>query len=239
MLKIFLLLFMFLPVGICADHWVIIANSPEFCIESIQKNLASKKILALDGAANFLKTYNITPDVILGDFDSIQDKHFWGVEEMFNQINENSMPYLGHFGVTIVPAKNQDLTDLEKGILFCDSHKAESITILNATGGRFDHTLGNIGFLKKYHLPSRPLCIISGDEKIEFVRDATICIQGEIGSACGIIGFPEAVMTTQGLKYNGQGYTLKLGFQESICNTLDSETASISIQGDALVIHKI
>ena len=44
--------------------------------------LANKqqKLVALDGACEILQANNITPDIILGDFDSIKDPEYWGIQ---------------------------------------------------------------------------------------------------------------------------------------------------------------
>lgn len=223
-----------------AQDWVIIANSPGMNVNHVQKYVGNKKVLVLDGAADYIRHTSIHPDVILGDFDSVTDKGYWGITGTFHDIDDNSQPYEGHFDVLIVPAKDQDLTDLEKGILYCDAKEARSITIVNATaGGRMDHTLGNIGLLRKYDNPTRPLCILTETGCLEYIKDRTGKIEGKIGSDCAIMGYPEALMTTTGLKYNGQDYPLKLGLQESVCNTLASPVAVVSIKGEALLIKPI
>ena len=221
------------------SDWVIVADGPFVSSDQISKAAQGRQIMALDGAADHMQAEGIHPHVILGDFDNIKDTLFWGVKETFEQITNLSKPYPGSFGVLIVPAKDQDYTDLEKGIMFCDQHEAESIIILNAVDGRMDHTLGNIGLLRKHYKKERPLYIHTESQRIEFVRDGTTQIYGNIGDYCAVMGYPEATMTTTGLKYNGQEYPLKLGIQESVCNTLAEPIATVKIQGEALVIHPL
>ncbi|MFA6916525.1 MAG: thiamine diphosphokinase [Parachlamydiales bacterium] len=208
-------------------------------MEQVNTFIPNKKLLVLDGAANHFMGGTLFPNVILGDFDSILNAEYWGIQNQFDSIDNCTKPYPGYFGVLIVPAKNQDFTDLEKGIHFCDSSLADSIVILNATGGRLDHTLGNIGFLKKYYRPDRKITLVTRTECVEYVKDATVMLTGPVGSVCAILGYPEAKMTTTGLTYNGQNYPLSIGLQESICNTLAEPTATINIQGEALVISCI
>lgn len=214
--------------------WLIVANGPSFSEEQFLEAKKGRTTLALDGAANYM--LKIHPDVILGDFDSITNKDYWGILGTFDDINSSTLPYFGNFGVLIIPAKDQDYTDLEKGVAYCDSQGAESILIINATGGRMDHTLGNIGVLRKYYKPGRTLIIETENEFIEYVKDTSTIIKGNIGDHCAIMGYPEASMSTAGLAYNGINYSLKIGIQESICNTLSEPLATIAIHGEALVI---
>jgi thiamine pyrophosphokinase len=219
--------------------WVIVADGPSVSRDQIVRAATERKVVALDGAVNSMRAHGIYPQVILGDFDNIHDPHFWGIKETFQQITNFSEPYQGNFDIWIVPAKDQDYTDLEKGILFCDLNGAESILILNAVGGRMDHTLGNIGLLKKHHKQGRPLYIETDSQRIEFIRDGVTEIRGEIGNYCAVMGYPEASMTTTGLSYNGQDYPLKLAMQESVCNSLAETVATVEIKGEALVIHPL
>jgi len=215
-----------------AIFWTIIADGPEVILEDVKPD----KLLVLDGAINRFKDLSFYPDVLLGDFDSIDDPGFWGVKATFDDIDENSPPYMGNFGIEIVPAKDQNYTDLEKGIMYADKQGARSIHIIQASGGRMDHTLGNIGLLRKYYRKDRKILFLTNSEQIFFVKDEDVLITGGIGETAAIMGYPDAVMTTSGLAYNGTDYPLKLGIQESVCNTIVEPETRISIKGEALII---
>lgn len=218
------------------NSWVIIANGSPLQVNELEESLKDRKVLALDGAVNRLKSLQLYPDCILGDFDSIDDPVYWGILATFPEIDEHSSSYIGNFGITIVPSKDQNYTDLEKGIIYCDKAKATSILIVQAIGGRMDHTLGNLGALKKYHRIDRNLIILTETEQIFYLCDADIAIEGGVGEYCAIMGYPQALMTTSGLAYNGDKYRLELGIQESTCNKIIEPQAAISIQGEALII---
>lgn len=224
---------------LASADWLIVANGCNHAFDAIDKLSENRKILALDGASKLFKEHGMVPHVILGDFDSIEDKDFWGITGAFDEINDQTMPYAGNHNVLIVPAKDQDYTDLEKGILYCDSQNCDSIIIVNATGGRMDHTLANIGVLRKYYRMNRPLTIQTETEILEYVKDSMTSITGNIGDHCAIMGYPQAVMTTSGLTYNGIQYPLNLGVQESVCNTLAAPSALIEIQGEAIDIKPL
>ena len=221
-----------------ADEWIIVANSPTIAFSALelQKIACERKMVALDGAANYLKKISWLPQVILGDFDSIDDKSYWGIKETFDEITINSEPYVGHFDVLIVPAKDQSHTDLEKAIIYCDKQGAKSLLIVNATGGRMDHTLGNIGLLRKYYSPTRSITIQTESESIQYLKDGSCTIKGKVGQACAIMGYPSARITTSGLTYDGEDYPIQLGIQESVCNSLAASQATIEVRGEALVI---
>ena len=225
-----------LPALSWSESWVIVANGSEIDATELKKSLQDRRVIALDGAADRFKELQMHPDVILGDFDSIQDPAYWGIVKTFSAIDESSLSYMGQSSVVIVPAKDQDRTDLEKAILHCDQSKADSILIVQAMGGRMDHSLGNLGLLRKYHRLYRPIVIETSQEQIFYLHDQRAIVHGGAGGVCAIMGYPHAEMTTQGLAYNGNSYSLELGFQESVCNQLIAEEAHILIEGEALVI---
>lgn len=219
----------FPSMNLVAENWLIVANGNPVLKEELVSYIEGRKILALDGAANGFKNFHLYPHYILGDFDSIEDPQYWG-------INSEEQTYQGHFGVTIVPAMNQDFTDLEKGILFCDQQKASSILIIQTTGDRMDHTLGSFELLKKYQSLDRPLVTHTDREQVFFLRDTAIFIEGGERGYCAILGYPKATITTNGLLYNCSEYLIELGVSNSVCNQIDQPTSTIAIKGEALII---
>lgn len=232
-MAIFFFISCFFCTALWCDSWVIVANGSPFPVNELKESLKGRKVLALDGAVNRFKSLQIYPDFILGDFDSVEDCAYWGISAV---IDEQHAPYMGNFGTLIVPAMDQNCTDLEKGIIYCDQAKAVSLLIVQATGGRMDHTLINIGLLKKYDRPDRDLIILTEKEQIFYLCNADVVVEGGVGESCAIMGYPQALMTTFGLAYNGDEYLLQLGVQESVCNKIVESQATISIQGEALVI---
>jgi thiamine pyrophosphokinase len=85
--------------------------------------------------------------------------------------------------------------------------------------------------------------IYTDTQVLEYVKDREIIITGTSGQHCGIMAFPKARMSTRGLKYDthiettNDSFDLELGFSESISNELSQETATIKIQGEALIIY--
>ncbi len=226
-----------LTAGLYCEPWVIVANGAPFSSEALEDVVRDRKVLVLDGAINRFKALTFFyPDCLLGDFDSIEDPDYWGVSAAFSKLDGNSPPYEGNFGMMIIPAKDQNHTDLEKGIIYCDQLQATSIHIIQATGGRMDHTLGNLGLLRKYHRTDRHLFIETEKERIFYLCDEEMSIEGGEGECCAILGYPRAFLTTYGLAYNSERLALELGIQESICNTLIENQSRVVAEGEVLVI---
>ena len=86
----------------------------------------NKLIIAADGGADRLLEYEILPDKIIGDLDSISES----VKKKHSKI--------------IIETPDQNKNDLEKGLDWIENHKYTDVTIIGATGLRDDHTLSNI-----------------------------------------------------------------------------------------------
>lgn len=216
--------------------YIIIANGIFLVKEIIKEASAGKTILALDGAADKLKKIGIKPDIILGDFDSIENGLEWGIHATFKEMKECTIPYLGTDGITIVPNKNQNYPDLIKAIHYCDAHGAKNITIICALGGRLDLHEAALCALSSEYRVSRHIVLLNDQSAIQFVKDATITVHGNEGDNVAILGYPTATLTCSGLKYSVKDYKLSIGNANSISNSLISPTATITIQGEALII---
>lgn len=217
--------------------YLIVANGPFLSADIIKELADGATIIALDGASDKLAKLGIMPHIILGDFDSVELNNVWGAHR-FDKIDDHTPPYAGNFGVTIVPAKNQDKTDLVKAINYCDENKATHIAVVCATGNRMDHTLGNIRMLRAEYKKERALEIFTETQMLTYAKDETVTMIGEQGDYCGIMSFPEASFKSEGLMWGGEtDYQLKFGYSDSTCNLIDKSPAKITITGEALLIH--
>ena len=106
-----------------------------FVLEWLRKNSVDK-IVAGDSGVNFFyrNRDRIMPDIILGDFDSV---------------NKDAIDY--YRNKTEIPIKDfppeKDETDTELAIRTAIEMGAEEIILFGATGTRVDHLLGNIQLL--------------------------------------------------------------------------------------------
>ncbi|RDI48109.1 thiamine diphosphokinase [Aquicella lusitana] len=199
-------------------NYLLVANGNFLVREIITEAAMNSVIVALDGAADRLIRLGIQPDLILGDFDSIDSQ---------------SLASRQH---SVVLANDQSLTDLVKAIRYCDDQQAASITLVCATGGRLDHHEGAIRSLRTEYKNKRPLLLHTEQQTLRYARDECITLYGMPGDKCGIMAFPRGIFSSQGLSYDVTDYPLHFGYSESICNSLMSDRAFLDIRGEALLI---
>ena len=86
-------------------------------------------VVAADAGADRLLKYNIVPDMIIGDLDSVSDKTVTRLEKW------------------TVANKDVQKTDLEKAMDYAFKQGAKEITVIGWSGGRIDHTLAALGLV--------------------------------------------------------------------------------------------
>ena len=213
--------------------FIIVANGDFLVKEIIQEAITNKVIIALDGAAKKCRCLHIKPHIILGDFDSLSsaDKRIWGIHEKLQ-----AHPYPGLENTLIVPADNQDRTDLVKAIQYCDSQHAKRITIICASGGQLDHHEGAMRALRTEYRKDRPILLHTEQQTLCVAKNEAMTIQGNIGDRCGVIAFPHGAFSSQGLEYDVTDKVLEFGFSDSTCNALKQPRALITVSGEALIV---
>jgi len=126
------------------------------------------KIIAADGGVHHALRFGFTPDVVIGDLDSI-------TETVRAQLPETQF----------VHRPSQELNDLEKALQFCQEHGFSQLTILGIAGKRLDHTINNFSVLARYDRFFE-LELYDAYARIYLIRDE-IQIQGQEGQLVSLI----------------------------------------------------
>jgi thiamine pyrophosphokinase len=180
--------------------------------------------VALDGAAEQARRERWRPDLLLGDFDTV---------------SPSTLAYFSRRGSRVLPAPDQNHTDLEKALFHCFREGASNIWIAQGLGARLDHSLANLSFLKRFHRPGRELLLFSKREQVRFVRDSTLRLKGRKGRGFALLPFPRCVARSKGLAYEMRGLKLELGKNESVSNRAEMAVVELSVRGEALVIEEL
>ena len=170
--------------------------------------------------AGFLsaKDSGITPDIFVGDFDSVP-------EELVE------CPEI----IKLYPVK--DMTDTQEAIDIAISRGADFITILGALGGRVDHTLANIHLLKYAKQKGANAQILDVDTCIYPVTD-TIKIPKKDGFCLSLLPLTDCKgVSVSGVFYPLDNANMPVGNPYGISNEFTESIASVSVtSGELLVI---
>lgn len=180
--------------------------------------------ICVDGASEYMKSFGIIPDLIVGDLDSMHKdtkKYFQKMEVEFLEFN---------------PKKNK--TDTEIAVDIAVEKKFEEVIFYGALGRRIDHTLGNLGML--YYSHKKGLKASIKDEKNQiWICESELKISGEVGDLLSVIPYKNDLIgiTLQGLEYPLEDFTMECGSSRGISNVFLKDEASVKLKrGIALVI---
>jgi thiamine pyrophosphokinase len=181
-------------------------------------------LIAADGGALHCLGLGLTPDLVIGDFDSLQQ----GDLEVLKSRGSELIRY---------PAR-KDYTDLELALQHAVQRGAEDILIIAALGARWDQTLANLLLPAAAALQETCITLIDGPQEIRLLRGPDrLELLGQPGETVSLvpIGGPSINITTQGLEYPLNGETLEFGSTRGISNVMLAEEISIDLQQGLLL----
>lgn len=194
--------------------------SKELLMQEVTKDTF---IIAADSGADCLYDYNIMPDLLLGDFDSIDKK----ILDYFKKSNCT---------IDIYPTE-KDYTDTEIAVKKALSMKPDEIILLGCTGSRVDHLLGNIGMLKTCMLNGVNAYIKDENNNIRLI-DASTSLNGSVGEIFSLQAYGDEIidLTIEGAKYPLNNYNLKIGESITISNEFTRSIVDLKFKAGTLMI---
>jgi thiamine pyrophosphokinase len=182
-------------------------------------------IICADGGTRHALALGLTPNLVIGDMDSIETYQWRELEK-------------DGVSIELFPGDKNE-TDLELAIHRALELEPKEIIILGALGGRLDQTLGNVALLNISLHASRSIRIDDGVEEIFFCRNQAQ-VHGRSGDIVSLIpwGRPVHGVQTQDLKWPLQNEILHPDRTRGISNEMTREVAMIKISsGLLLVVH--
>lgn len=180
-------------------------------------------ILCADGGAKYTYQARVTPDLLVGDFDSI--------DPLIRQFYmETQVP-------CIVYPKEKDMTDSELALSIAMEKHPTEIALLGATGTRLDHSLANIFLLQSLAEQGVQSVIIDQNNEIRVLNDS-IRLYKQKGMKVSLLPLTNTVtdIFTKGLQYELRGEQLDFSSTRGVSNEFVAEEAEISIKEGSLLV---
>ena len=182
-------------------------------------------IICADGGAKHILNIGITPQVILGDFDSINPatkKYYIEKEVKFIEF-----------------PKDKDFTDTELAVEYAIEQGAKEITLMGVMGSRMDHTLANISLLMPLSVRGIHARIVDENNEIILTRES-LSISGSPGEILSIIPLSERVegLSLTGMEYPLDRATIKFGSSLGISNRFLSDHAQVDFESGSILLIK-
>ena len=178
-------------------------------------------IVFCDSGLKHLERLQVTPNLIVGDFDSHENPHL--------------------DAETIVLPCEKDDTDTVFAVKEAVKRGFDDVLLLGVVGARLDHTLGNVSILLYLDSLGKKGCIIDDYSEMEIVSDqpVSICDQYSFFSLLNITGFAKGITIT-GAKYPLNGGEITCEYQYGISNeVLPGQTARVSVAEGKLLLIKV
>ena len=176
-------------------------------------------LICCDGAADKLVGFGMSPDVIIGDMDSISDE----IRKQYASI--------------IIHSDNEDTNDLTKALHYCIENNHPSVSILGATGLREDHTLGNISLMIEY-FPGIDVRIISDYGMFSMARSGEL-VHSCAGQKISLFSIDNTTcVTSTGLKYPLNDLQLSNWYRATL-NEAAADSFTLQFESDRpLIVYR-
>lgn len=200
---------------------VIISGSPDTNVEEIKSLCTSDDfIVCADSGYSFAKKAGLTPNLIIGDFDSLKEELPQNTEVV--KLNTH-----------------KDDTDTEHCVMECIRRGYKDFLLLGSIGGRTDHTFANIAtlaFLSEYNYNG---IARNNGEEIRILKEGSYEMNNKKGLIFSVFpyGCESVNVTYKGAEYMLSNKTLTYNVSRGISNVFVDDEAEITInRGRAILL---
>lgn len=192
----------------------IICGAPD---GKIQRELVEGLVIAADKGLDYALEAGITPEIVVGDFDSAEMAVPSGIEV-----------------VKFPPEK--DYSDANLAVEIALERGFDEFRLLSALGGRLDHTIANIQLI--YRLKKRGITaeLFGSGERAFFLENETREIPAFSGYLSVFAYENSAVISESGVKYPTEKLAFTNDFPLGLSNEITEKTAKITVHSGAALI---
>ncbi len=188
-------------------------------VENISKELFENSfVIAADSGYQTAKALGVTPDLLVGDMDSIAE------------IPEN-VP------IHKVKAEKDD-TDTMLAVKIAIDMGADEINIVGGGGGRADHWLSNVFLLESLADRGIKAELHDGINRVLFACDTTVRLYKN-GGYFGILALEDSTVTAEGCKYPMKSSVLKRSHPYAVSNEVTAEYCDVTVKGRVIITESV
>lgn len=195
----------------------LVLNSPEIDGEVLAYLAPRSILIGVDGGLNSIATLNLSPDWVVGDFDSVEPG-------LIAQLPTKTK-------IWRVPVE-KEYTDMELALGLARTFRPHRLNILGLGGGeRFDHQLVNSLLLSNLARSGCEVNAWSGQQKITFTTKSKILYRAQ-GQMFSVLTFSRSLtVNIRGAKYQGVGLRISPGSGYGLGNEIIQPQALLGIRG--------
>jgi len=179
-------------------------------------------IIAADGGSQHCRALGLSPDVIIGDLDSLERgaRADWEAQ--------------GVHLISHLPEKDQ--TDFELALLHAKSTGVENITVFGALGRRWDHSFANLLLAAQSQFDGFKILFLHGEQRLLVIKGRS-SPDARIGERISLLplGGDAKLVSTRGLKYPLKDETLFFGSSRGVSNVVVDDKLEIIVPDGILL----
>jgi thiamine pyrophosphokinase len=200
--------------------------SPGLAVDEALAAAPGALSVAADGGARHALALGLTPDVVIGDMDSLTEQELGRCADMGAILKRYP--------------QEKDETDLELALTYVAEQGATWLRIIGGIGDRLDQTLANVLLLTLPILRGIDVRLVAGHQSAWLLAAGEHRIAGAIGDTLSLIplGGDGRGISTDGLVYPLANETLVFGPARGISNVFAAEAARVGVTGGiVLAVH--
>ena len=175
-------------------------------------------VICADGGLSAAARFGVTPDLIVGDFDSL------------GEVPQGS-------NVVVHPVE-KDETDSFLALRLGLEHGCDRFLFFGCLGGRLDHTLANIQHL--HYLAERGAegVLVGEHETLTAVKNGVLRFPAAQTGGVSVFSLSDKSegVSIKGLHYEAEGTTLTNRFPLGVSNRFEGREAVISVENGTLLV---
>jgi len=199
---------------------VILAAGEAPCPE-LMKALVNEEdtVIAADGGAKLAASLGRCPDIIIGDFDSLDERNLPAAE------------------VVRLPVKKDD-TDTMAAARMAADMGFDNVLMLGAAGGRLDHTFGNFAVMAWLTARGIAAAMAADNEYVYMCPPGEYTVEEHPGTYLSLLPYGGDVsgLTIKNVEYPLEYTTVSPDFPIGISNKVTCSPARISFEKGLLLI---
>ncbi len=182
------------------------------------------EVICADGGANVVHALDITPQLVIGDMDSIR-------AGLLTEYLEKGVVVERH-------PTHKDETDTELAVEYCIRKRFDEVVLFGALGNRFDHSFGNLYLLNRLLKEGIQGEIINENNRIFLVKDRAV-LDVPVGTTVSVLAFTDHAgeINLKGFEYpvkNGEMAHFIPGY--GISNVTAEKQPEISVEQGILMV---
>lgn len=189
----------------------------------LDAQVAGARTIAADAGMNHARTLGITPELWVGDFDSVTDE----IAAEFAHVPQDRYP------------EEKNSTDGELAVAEALKRGATSLVLAGAFGGRADHAFLHVALAIRRAKEGLPVFVTSGDQEAYPLLPGSRDFEFEDGTQFSILGFSHlSGVSVMGAKWPLDGVEVPFGASLTLSNEVRGDLRiSIGVGRALLLAH--